>query len=296
MAKDPYELLGVGKTSSDAEIKSAFRKLAKQHHPDLNPNNKQADARFKEINAAYDLLSDKDKRAAFDRGETDMHGQPQPNQQFYRDHAQGSRGSRYYTQGGDSGGADFSDIFSSFFGGGMGGGRQEPAHARYSIEVDFMDAATGGNKRVTMPDGRQLDIHIPAGISDGQQLRLKGQGGKGPKNVAGDALVEIHIRSHPVFTRKGNDIYSDLPVGFQESILGGKVTAQTVHGPVDVTVPKGSSTGAVLRLKGKGIQTGDHYVKLSVCIPRTIDPELEQFMREWSDKHAFNPRTKEAKV
>jgi len=286
MAKDPYEILGVSKNASEADIKAAYRKLAKKHHPDLNPSNKDADAKFKEINAANDLLSDKDKRAAYDRGEIDASGQPKQ-QQFYRDYAQGPQGARYYHFG-EEGGERFNmdDLFGSFFRGAQHGAgfTPPPEHSRYSTDIDFMEAALGGRKRVTMPDGRTLDIVIPEGIEDGQQLRLKGQGENG-----GDAYVEVHVRPHPQFTRKGQDVYIELPIGFDESILGSKIEAPTIHGPVEVTIPKGASSGATLRLKGKGIKKGDQYVKIKIVMP-AIDAELEEAIRQWSQKHHYNPR------
>lgn len=210
MAQNPYEILGVNKDASEADIKSAYRKLAKQHHPDLNPDKKDADKKFKEISAAYELLSDKEKRAAYDKGETDMDGQPR-HQQFYRDHAQGTQGNRYYYsangEDGNFGNVDMEDILGSFFGGrgrGFSAGHEEQSvHNHYSIDIDFLDAAKGSSKHVTMPDGRVLNITIPEGIEEGQQLRLKGQGAK----PGGDAYVKVHIRPHPLFTRKGNDIY-----------------------------------------------------------------------------------------
>lgn len=287
MAKNPYEILGVKKDASEAEIKAAYRKLAKKHHPDLNPGNKDADAKFKEVNAANDLLSDKEKRAAFDSGAIDMEGQPQHQQQqrTYRDFADGPQGGRYHFNGGDF---DLSDLEGLF--GGIGGRHagfgQPSADVRYSIEVDFLEAARGAKKRVTMPDGKTLDINIPEGIEEGQQLRLKGQGSK----PSGDAYVEMHIRPHPFFTRKGKDITVEVPVALQESVLGGKIQVPTVHGPVEMAVPKGISSGATLRLKSKGIKGGDQYVKLKLVMPKEIDADLEQAIRKWSETHAYNPR------
>jgi DnaJ-class molecular chaperone len=300
MAKTPYEILGVAKDASEADIKSAYRRLAKKYHPDLNPGNKEAAQKFQELGSANAILSDKEKRAAFDRGEIDMEGQPARPQQTYRDYAQGPQGARYYNfaQGGDDDfnrfdTSDLGDIFGSFFRGGAGGTRGfsgASPDVHYSIEIDFMDAAKGGKKEVTMPDGKALKLTIPEGIEDGQQLRLKGQGGKGAKGEAGDAYVQVHIRPHLAFTRKGQDIYVELPVGFQESILGSHIEVPTIHGPVGMTIPKGASTGSILRLKGKGIKQGNQYVKLKIVMPQTIDPELETLIRGWAEKHAFNPR------
>lgn len=286
MAKNPYEILGVNKDASDADIKAAYRKLAKKHHPDLNPTNKNADEKFKEVNAANDLLSDKDKRAAFDRGEIDMEGQSryQQQQRTYRDFADGPQGGRYHFNGGDF---DLSDLEGLFGGraGGSGFSRQS-ADVHYSIEVDFLEAARGAKKRVTMPDGKTLDIAIPEGIDEGQKLRLKGQGSQ----PSGDAYVEVHIRSHPFFTRKGKDITVEVPVALQESVLGGKIQVPTVHGPVEMAIPKGASSGATLRLKNKGIKGGDQYVKLKLVMPKEIDADLEQAIKKWSETHAYNPR------
>lgn len=289
MAKDPYEILAVGKDANDAEIKAAYRKLAKKYHPDLNPGNKDADAKFKELNAANDILSDKDKRAAFDRGEIDMDGSPSPRQQqqTYRDFAEGSQGSRYRPAGEDFDLSDFESLFGGL-GGQRGGFGQPSGDVHYTLEIDFLEAARGSKKRITMPDGKALDITIPQGIEEGQQLRLKAQGRQTP--TPGDAYVEVHIRPHPLFNRKGNDITIELPIALHESILGAKIQAPTIHGPVDLTIPKGASSGVTLRLKAKGIKGGDQYIKLKIVMPKEIDADLEQSIRTWSATHAYNPR------
>ena len=277
MAKSPYDILGINKSANEAEIKAAYRKLAKKHHPDLNPGNKEADAKFKELNAANDLLSDANKRAAFDRGEIDMEGQPrhQQQQRTYRDFAEGPQGNRYHFGGGDF---DFSELFGGF------GGRasRPPTETHYTIEVEFMEAVRGAKKRVTMPDGKTLDITIPEGIEEGQQLRLK--------NQSGDVHIEVHIRPHPYFTRKDKDITIEVPITLQESVLGGKIQVPTPHGLVEMTVPKAARPDTMLRLKGKGIKGGDQYVKLKLTMPKEIDEELEASIRKWSETHAYNPR------
>lgn len=290
MAKNPYEVLGVNKDASEADIKIAYRKLAKKYHPDLNPGSKDADAKFKELNAANDVLSDKVKRAAFDRGEIDTDGQlrrPEQKRHSYRDFADGPQGGRYHFSGGDFNLSDFEDLF-----GGLGGRRagfgQPSADVHYIIEVDFLEAARGAIKRITMPDGKILDITIPEGIEEGQQLRLKGQGRQTLK--AGDAHVEVHIRSHPFFTRKGNDISIEVPIALQESILGAKIEVPTIHGPVGMNIPKGAASGMTLRLKGKGTKGGDQYVALKLVLPPSSDTELEEAIRKWSLTHAYNPR------
>ena len=309
MAQDPYEILGLAKDASEAEIKSAYRKLAKAHHPDLNPG-KESETRFRDIGAAYGILGDADKRARFDRGEIDMDGQPrQP--QFYSNYAGGPSGRTYRQappgsgrQGSgpedlDSNGfnpegfdpRDFGDIFGSMFGGGFAQNPQGVTlDARYSIEIDFLEAAKGGQKRVTMPDGRVLDLKIPAGIAEGQQLRLKGQGNTGRDGAAGDAYVEVHVLPHPLFTRQGNDILVELPVGFHESVLGSRVPVPTVHGEVEMAVPAGSSTGRVLRLKGKGLNGGDELVRLRIVMPPVVDPVLREAVETWAKTHPFDPR------
>jgi DnaJ-class molecular chaperone len=287
MAKNPYDILGVKKDASEADIKVAYRKLARKHHPDLNPNDKNAAEKFKEINTANALLSDKEKRAAFDRGEIDMEGQPQyhQKQQTYRDFANGPQGSRYHPNGGDF---NFEDLFAGLGGraGSAGFNRSPPADAHYNIEVDFLEAAIGAKKRVTMPDGKGLEINIPEGIEEGQQLRLKGQGAL----PSGHAYITVQIRSHPFFTRKGKDITIELPISLPESVLGGQIEVPTIHGFVEMTIPKGANSGTTLRLKGKGIKAGDQYVKLKLVMPKEIDAELEEAIRKWSETHAYNPR------
>ena len=302
MAKDPYTILGVKRDASDSEIQKAFRRMAKKSHPDLFPGDKKAEDRFKELNAANDILGDPAKRARFDRGEIDASGTEVRHNPFARGQArQGHPGA-----GAGPGGfafEDLSDLFGGMFrGGGPGGGgpmgggggfQQAPEDTRFKLEVDFADAATGAKRRVTMPDGRSLDVAIPAGITEGQVVRLKGQGAGGH----GDALVEIRIKPDPYYRREGRDIHVELPVSLGEAVVGGKADVPTVHGPVTVTVPQGANTGTRLRLKGKGIAAtkrepaGDQYVTVKVVLPKTPDPELEEFVKAWSARKPYNPRT-----
>ncbi len=293
MTKNPYDILGVSKTADEKEIKSAYRKLAKKYHPDLNPDSKEADAKFKEINAANDLLNNKEKRAAFDRGEIDMEGNPQrQQQQYYRDHAEGPQGQRYSSNssGGNFSQEDLEGIFGSMFGGGAGGrrARSQPqsVDANYKIEVDFLEAAKGAKKQVTMPDGKTLNITIPEGIEAGQKLRLKGKG----LTSSGDAYIEVQIKPDNFYKNIGKDIYIDVPIGIHESILGSKIKIPTIHGKVEVSVPKGATTGTKLRLKGKGIKGGDQYIKFNISMPETIDSELEEAIEKWAKVHKYNPR------
>jgi DnaJ-class molecular chaperone len=293
LAADPYTTLGVKKEASQDEIQKAYRRLAKKLHPDLNPGNKQAEEKFKEVSAAYDLVGDVEKRARYDKGEIDASGAERPQQRYYRDFAEG--GSQYTS---DAGFADFAgadDILSQIFGHeGRTNIRMRGSDAHYRLELDFLDAINGGKRQITLPDGSVLDVNIPAGTRDGQVLRLRGKGrpgiGGGPP---GDALVEIEVRPHRIFTRKGDDIHVDLPISLSEAVLGGKVTVPTPTGSVTMTVPKWSNTGTVLRLKGKGVprvdgSKGDELVMLKVMLPETPDPELEKFVAQW--RGAYTPR------
>ncbi len=296
MTNNPYEILGVSKDASEADIKIAYRKLAKKYHPDLNPGNKTAGETFKNISKANALLFDKEKRAEFDRGEIDIEGRPlyqqqkpQQQQRTYRDFAEGAQGSRYHYNGGDFDLSDLDNIFGGLgarSGGGAAFGRPPSADAHYSIAVGFLEAALGAKKRVTMPDSKALEITIPPGIDDGQKLRLKGQG----SDASSDAYVEIHIRAHPFFTRQGRDITVELPISLQESVLGAVIKVPTINGFVEMTIPQGSNSGAVLRLKGQGIEMGDQYVKLQLIMPKIIDTELAEAIKQWSETHAYNPR------
>jgi DnaJ-class molecular chaperone len=309
MAEDLYALLGVGREASQDEIKRSYRKLAKELHPDLNPDKEVAE-RFKQITSAYDLLSDPDKRARYDRGEIDASGQERPQHQYYRDFADDPQATRYYTREGVGDPEALHDLFEGLFG---AGGRAEGARSfrmrargadvSYSLPVSFIDAAKGAKKRVTVGDGHTIDLTIPAGVRDRQTLRLKGQGMPGFEGgPAGDAYVEVHIQPHPFFERKDNNIHLELPVSLAEAVLGGRIEVPTIDGPVSMTVPKGSNSGSTLRLKGRGIvdpksgQRGDQYVRLRVVLPKTPDAELEDFVRRWSAEHPYDPRAEMARA
>jgi DnaJ-class molecular chaperone len=249
LADDPYSVLGVSKDASQDEIQKAYRKLAKKLHPDLNPGDKKSEEQFKEVSAAYDLLGDPDKRARFDRGEIDASGAEQPQQRYYRDFAH--RESPYAN---DEGYADLAaeDILSRIFGQeGRANIRLRGSDVRYHLDLDFLDAINGGRQQITLPDGAALEVTIPPGTRDGQILRLRGKGTAGiGGGQAGDALIEIRVRPHPVFTRKDDDIHIELPISLNEAVLGGKVKVPTPSGPVNMTVPKWSNTGTLLRLRG----------------------------------------------
>jgi DnaJ-class molecular chaperone len=305
MAADPYSVLGVARGASEAEIKSAYRKLAKELHPDRNKDNPKAAERFAHVTAAYDLLSDKDKRARFDRGEIDADGNPSAPFGFGAGRG-GNGGYRPGAGGGFDAGvdpSDFGDIFEGLFGrsgggftSGFGGGRSAPprrgADVAYRLKVPFEDAAALKPQRITLKDGTTVDLKLPAGVEDGKQMRLSGKGDTGPGG-RGDAIVEIAIQPHRFFRRDGDDVVLDLPITLGEAVLGGKVRAPTVDGPVVLNVPAGSSSGRVLRLKGKGFhrksgERGDQLVTLMVDVPAD-DEELRAFIEGWSTA-ARNPR------
>ncbi len=295
---DPYTTLGVERGASPEAIRAAYRKLAKKHHPDLNPGKPEAAERFKAINAANDLLSDPDKRARFDRGEIDASGaEKPPEREFYRDFGDTAGRTKYRT-GASIDPEDLESIFAQAFGGRAGAGRPggrgfdaRGADAQYSLTVGFLDAANGTVRRLTLPDGRTLDVTIPAGLRDGHVLRLKGQGhpgyGEGPP---GDALVEITVAPHPLFERDGNDIILTLPVTLKEAVLGTTLEVPTIKGPVRLTIPEGSGTGTRLRLRGRGIAGGHQFVLLDVVLPPGREPALAAFLRDWTPENDVNPR------
>lgn len=291
-----YEMLGVSKDATSDEIKSAYRKLAKQLHPDLNPSDAAAEARFKQVAAAFDILGDPDKRAQYDRGEIDETGQERPKHSYYKHYA-GQDGAAHYGKGGSF--EDLGGIFGDLFGRRAGGAEFEMRgrDSRYHLTVDFIDAAKGAKQPITLPDGTSLNVDVPEGVRDGQTIRLRGKGepgfGGGPP---GDALIEIGIRPHPVFSRDDYDIVMELPVAIDEAILGAKVEVETLDGPVRVTIPKGASSGLTLRLKSKGIRDrrtgrrGAQKCVLKLVLPEEIDQGLEACMAEWRANHAYNPR------
>ncbi|HTW35961.1 MAG TPA: J domain-containing protein [Rhizomicrobium sp.] len=309
--RDPYSVLGVAKSASEAEIKKAFRQLAKKHHPDTKGGDETAQKKFQEISAAYDILGDKEKRAKFDRGEIDANGNPSYGQGFQGSpFGQGGAGGTkdfhftWANQGGDTAeGFRAEDIFADLFGGGRGRRNQARRGEDFdlAVTVSFSEAALGATRRVTLPDGRDLDVRIPTGLKDGQQIRLKRQAAPGTNGgPAGDVLLTISVAPHPYFVRDGNDLRLDLPITLKEAVLGGKVTVPTLTGHVALTVPPNSNSGAVLRLKGKGVPgrgsssggeaAGDLYVKLVITLPDKPDAALNDFVSRWQTD--YDPRAK----
>jgi len=301
--RDPYQVLGVAKSATPEEIKAAYRKLAKKLHPDLNPGDAAVEGKFKEVSSAYDLLSDPEKRARFDRGEVDASG-AETQRGFYRSHAGGEEGFKYRNRGGQgpedmAGFEDLSDILGGMFGGGRRGGglKLKGQDVSYRLAVEFLEAALGATKRIHLPDGGRLDVKIPAGTEDGGTLRLNGKGGPGINGgPPGDAYVTVDVRSHPVFRREGKDVHVDVPVTLGEAVLGGRIEVPTIDGPVQMSVPKGSSSGRVLRLKERGMPglgpRGDQFVHILVALPEKADPELEAFVEQWAATRPYDPRAR----
>jgi len=308
---DPYQTLGVSKNASASEIKSAYRKLAKKFHPDVNPGRKDIEQKFKEVSAAYDLLSDQNKRAQFDRGDIDAQGQPRG---FGGNPYGGFSGAK---SGFRSTGADpfsafggMEDIFAEFMG--MGSRQRRSPHSSgntgsadtgglrgsdvtYKTTISFVESCLGGTKRITLTNDKTVDITLPPGAEEGHKLRLKGQGLPGLGGIPGDAFVEIHVESHPFFTRKDHDIYLETPVSLPEAVLGAQITVPTLNGKVAVKIPKGSNSGTSLRLKGKGISgspPGDMFVKLKIVLPEPLPQDFSDFIEKWSKKNSYDPRKK----
>jgi DnaJ-class molecular chaperone len=296
--ENPYKTLGVSKDASATDIKKAYRKLAKELHPDLNPTDKGAEDRFKEVSVAYDLLGDPEKRARFDKGEIDASGAERPEHHYYKDYAGGDEARQYRSEARfDDIGGIFSDLFSGDRAGQGRSFKMRGGDIGYHLAIEFLDAVKGSTTRITLPDGSSLDVKVPEGVKNGQTIRLRGKGqagsGGGP---SGDALIEIEVRQHPLFRREANDIVVELPISIDEAILGGKVEVQTIEKPLRVTIPKGSSSGQTLRLKGKGAKDsggdgkGDQRCILKIVLPDEQDEELETFMEEWRETHGYNPR------
>ena len=302
MPDDPYATLGIARNATVDEVRRAYRSMAKKSHPDLHPGDKAAEARFKQINAANDILSDPDKRGRFDRGEIDSGGQPVPERAFYRDYAQSEAGQRY--RGGASSGAagasgfegaDMNDMFGAFFRE-QANGPRAGQDLSYRLDVAFLDSVNGSTERLTLPDGSVLDVRIPPGLLDGQVLRLRGKGdpgrGGGPD---GDALIEVSVFPHALYRRDGADLVMDLPVSFREAVLGARVEVPTPRGRVTLGIPARSEAGARLRLRGRGVAAhgsvaaGDLYVTL-VVVAGPADAALETFLQEWTGQEGFDPR------
>lgn len=298
---DPYETLGVGRSATDKEIKDAFKRLARKFHPDLHPGDKEAEAKFKDISAANDLLKDPVKRRKFNAGEIDASGAERPQERFYRDYADGASYGSHATQDGFASTDAMEDFLAQAFSG-KGQRTQDTFRARgqdvsYVLPVQLLDVAKGATRTITLPEGKTLQVVIPEGSEDRQMLRLKAQGmpgfGGGP---AGDAFVELHVEPHPFFHRKDDNIHVEVPVTLKEAVLGARIEVPTIGGPVTVTVPKQSNTGTTLRLRDRGIrnrkshQRGHQLVTLKVVLPAIEEPELVAFLKTWQPKIQQDPR------
>ncbi len=306
MAGDPYKELGVSKGASADEIKKAFRKLAKELHPDKNPGDKITEDKFKRVTAAFDILGDKDKRAKYDAGQIDNDGNEQ-----HRGFGGGRPGGNPFGQGGGMGGGfgggpggranfegvDLDDLFGMFGGAGRQRGARDFSSrgqdVKATLDISLEDAIAGATRRIQFSDGRTLDVTIPKGASEGQTIRLRGQGAPGRGAENGDALIELKIENHPIYKRDGADLTMDLPVSVPDAVLGAKVRVPTPEGVVQMTIPAGSNSGKVLRLKGRGAfaqgKRGDLLAKLAVTLPDEPDTELTKFAEDWRVKRPYTP-------
>ncbi|MDD3288345.1 MAG: J domain-containing protein [Alphaproteobacteria bacterium] len=303
--RDPYQVLGVDRSASEAEIKSAYRKLAKKLHPDVNQGRKDIEQKFKEVTAAYDLISDPTKRAKFDRGEIDAMGNDRGFS--FRDADPfgrgGPRGRTYNYSSSGSATDPFSfapeDIFAEFFGGGSKrggprGGTPRGQDISYTLNVSFTEACLGGKRRVSLANDKTIEIQIPPGTDNGHKLRLRGQGMPG-RLESGDAIIDIHVEPHALFTRQLDDLHIELPISLSEALLGAQIKVPTLEGHVSVKVPKGANAGTILRLKGKGVpraknSPGDMFVKIKIALPDNPDNDLTDFIEKWSKKKPYDPR------
>src|ERR1700731_3874047 len=311
--RDPYEVLGVPRGASAAAIKSAYRKVAKKHHPDANKNDPKSAARFSELNSANEIIGDEEKRKQFDRGEIDAEGKPR-----FQGFPGGDPRGRGTSPGGgfdshtfrSGGGGGFEDILNSMFGGAAARGARPGAGGTFEFDpggiaidldlnvamtVSLEEAVHGVTKRVRLPTGKELDVKIPAGVVAGQQLRLKGQGETAPGHRPGDLLITVSIAPHAIFKVDGSDLRVDLPITLYEAVLGGKVRVPTLGSAVELSVPKNTTSGRIFRLKGKGLPkstgtSGDLFVTIRIMLPDGNDAELEALMQKWRDGHPYNPR------
>jgi DnaJ-class molecular chaperone len=304
LAGDPYQELGVARGAPAEEIRKAFRKLAKKHHPDVNPGDKAAEEKFKRLSAAFDILGDIDKRRKFDAGEIDSDGRETARAYGPNPFAEG-QGNAGGSRSANFEGVDLNDILGEMFaerggrgfaGPGFGGAgfASRGSDVRASLEIDLEDAIAGAKRRIAFSDGRSVEVSIPKGAYDGQVLRLRGQGAPG-RAGSGDALIELTLRPHPIYRREGDTLVMEVPVSVPDAVLGGKVEVETPDGPVTLTVPRGANTGSTLRLRGRGLsdargRRGDLLARLTVALPETVDPELERIAQAWRRERPYSPR------
>jgi len=318
--RDPYKILGVSKGASEAEIKSAYRRLAKKLHPDANKHDTKAASRFAELNAAYEIVGDDEKRKAFDRGEIDAEGKPRfqgyegfgaqpggggfgPGASNFEGFSFGPNGFQRRGAGGMRGG--FEDVLRDMFGNatrGFGqqfepedfGARATGQDLHASLTITLADAAKGTKTRVHLPTGKDVEVKIPAGLTSGQQIRLKGQGWPSATAKAGDALITVNVAPHPVFKPDGADLRLDLPITLYEAVLGGKVRVPTLDGAVELAIPAGTDSGQTFRLKGKGVKvksgSGDLLATVRIVLPERSDDELKELMHKWREQKPYDPR------